>query len=133
VKLTIHLHLVPRSRMRGAITPLPQYVLIAWCLVKHSDNFTFLLGYYSWQGHRGADLFLLLATASRQALEPTNPSPQWVPGVLFEGLKGPVRETDHTPPSSAEFKNAWSCTSTLPYIFMFWCLVKQDTSSGSVT
>jgi hypothetical protein len=31
----------PRSRMRGAIPPLPQHVIIAWCLVKHKDNFTF--------------------------------------------------------------------------------------------
>jgi hypothetical protein len=35
-------HLVPRSRMRGAIPPLPQFVFMAWCLVKHRDNFTFL-------------------------------------------------------------------------------------------
>jgi hypothetical protein len=28
--------------MRGAIPPLPQYVFMAWCLVKHRDNFTFL-------------------------------------------------------------------------------------------
>jgi hypothetical protein len=26
--------------MRGAI-PLPQYVFMAWCLVKHRENFTF--------------------------------------------------------------------------------------------
>jgi hypothetical protein len=29
--------------MSGAIPPLPQYVFIAWCLVKHRDNFTFTL------------------------------------------------------------------------------------------
>jgi hypothetical protein len=29
--------------MSGAIHPLPQYVSIAWCLVKHRDNFTFTL------------------------------------------------------------------------------------------
>jgi hypothetical protein len=29
--------------MRGAIPPLPQYVLMAWCLVKHRDNFTIYL------------------------------------------------------------------------------------------
>jgi hypothetical protein len=34
VKLTAHLHLVPRSRMRGAIPPLSQYVFMAWCSVK---------------------------------------------------------------------------------------------------
>jgi hypothetical protein len=27
--------------MCGAISPLPQYVFMAWCLVKHRDNFTF--------------------------------------------------------------------------------------------
>jgi hypothetical protein len=29
-KLTTHLHLVPRSRMRGAIPPAPHYVFMAW-------------------------------------------------------------------------------------------------------
>jgi hypothetical protein len=28
--------------MRGAIPP-PQYVFMAWCLVKHTDNFTFII------------------------------------------------------------------------------------------
>jgi hypothetical protein len=27
--------------MCGALPPLPQYVFMAWCLVKHRDNFTF--------------------------------------------------------------------------------------------
>jgi hypothetical protein len=31
--------LMPRSRMRGAIPP-PQYVFMAWCLVKHKNTFT---------------------------------------------------------------------------------------------
>jgi hypothetical protein len=30
---------MPKS-IRGAIAPLPQYVFMAWCLVKHKDNFT---------------------------------------------------------------------------------------------
>jgi len=34
-------YLVPKSRMRGAIPPLPPKVFMAWCLVKHGDNFTF--------------------------------------------------------------------------------------------
>jgi hypothetical protein len=41
LKLTTYLHLAQRLRMRGSITPLPQYVFMAWCLVKHRDNFTF--------------------------------------------------------------------------------------------
>jgi len=27
--------------MHGAISPLPQYAFMVWCLVKHRDNFTF--------------------------------------------------------------------------------------------
>jgi hypothetical protein len=41
------------------------------------------------------------------------------------GLKQLGREADHSPPSSAEVKNAWSYTSTPHYIFMAWCLVKH--------
>jgi hypothetical protein len=29
----------------GAIPPLPQYIFMAWCLVKHRDNFTLPLSY----------------------------------------------------------------------------------------
>jgi len=32
--------------MSGAITPLPKYVFMAWCLVKHRDNFTFIIMLY---------------------------------------------------------------------------------------
>jgi hypothetical protein len=36
-------------------------------------------------------------------------------------------------PSSAEAKNAWSYTSSLPYVFMAWCLIKhKNCLSGSV-
>jgi hypothetical protein len=56
----------------------------------------------------------LLTTASRQALEPTKPPLQWVPRALSFGAKRPGRKADHSPPSSAEVKNAWSYTSTPP-------------------
>jgi hypothetical protein len=29
--------------MGGAILPFPQYAFMAWCLVKHRNNFTFSL------------------------------------------------------------------------------------------
>jgi hypothetical protein len=38
------------------------------------------------------------------------------PGVLTSGVKWPVCEANHFPPSSAMVKNAWSYTSTPPYI-----------------
>jgi hypothetical protein len=40
VGLTTRLLLVPGSGMRGAIPP-PQYVFMAWYLVKDRDNFTY--------------------------------------------------------------------------------------------
>jgi hypothetical protein len=64
-------------------------------------------------------------TASRTALEPTQPPIQWVQGVLSLGVKRPGREAGHSPPSSAEVKNEWSYTSTPQYVFMAWCLVKH--------
>jgi hypothetical protein len=41
MQLTTHLHLRLRSRMHGATPPLPQYAIMAWCLVKQRNNFTF--------------------------------------------------------------------------------------------
>jgi hypothetical protein len=61
----------------------------------------------------GLGIFLF-TTASRTALGPTQPPIQWVPGALSLGVKRPGREADHSPPSSAEVKNAWSYTSTPP-------------------
>jgi hypothetical protein len=51
-------------------------------------------------------------------------------GALSPWVKCPGRECDHSSPSSAKVKNAWSCTSTHPYISITWCLIKhRDTSS----
>jgi hypothetical protein len=41
VKLTTHLHLMPRSKNAWSYTSTPQYVFMAWCLVKHREIFTF--------------------------------------------------------------------------------------------
>jgi hypothetical protein len=46
----------------------------------------------------------LFTTAFRTALEPTQPTIQWVPGALSLGVKRTVREAHHSPPSSAEVK-----------------------------
>jgi hypothetical protein len=46
-------------------------------------------------------------------------------GALSPGAQRSGREADHSPPSSAEVKNAWSCTSAPQYVFMAWCLVKH--------
>jgi hypothetical protein len=72
---------------------------------------------------RGLEIFLF-TTASRTALGHTQPSIQGKPGALSLGVKRPGREVDHSPPSGAEVKNAWSYTSTPQYVFMAWWSVK---------
>jgi hypothetical protein len=64
-------------------------------------------GFNSWQGQWWGIFFF--TTSSRPALGPTKPPIQWAPGV-----KRPGGEADHSPPSSAEVKNEWSCISTPP-------------------
>jgi hypothetical protein len=68
-------------------------------------------GVLEFNSRRGLGIFLF-TTASRMALGPTQPPIQWVLGAISLGVKQPVREADHSPPSSAEVKNAWSYTST---------------------
>jgi hypothetical protein len=48
----------------------------------------------------------LFNTASRPVLKPTQLSLQWVAGYHSLGVKRPVFEADHSPPSTAEIKNA---------------------------
>jgi hypothetical protein len=56
-----------------------------------------------------------LASVSRQALGPSQPPVQWVPGGPFVGTKArPGRDADHSPPSSAEVENEWSGRHTPP-------------------
>jgi hypothetical protein len=64
-------------------------------------------------------------TASRPALRPTEPPIQWVSGSLSLGVKWPGCEADYSPPSSAEVKNVWGCTSAPQYTFMVWFSLKK--------
>jgi hypothetical protein len=75
------------------------------------------LGY--WLDDRGFESrqglgILLCTTVSRPALGPTQHLIQWVLGAISLGVKRPGSEADHSLPSNAEVKNAWSYTSTPP-------------------
>jgi hypothetical protein len=83
-----------------------------------------------WVPYKMGNFLTSLATVSFSRrtlfpLRPTQPPVQWVPGALSLGVKRPGRGTDHSPPSSAEVKNASSYTSTPLYVFMAWCLVNH--------
>jgi hypothetical protein len=96
--------------MRGAIPPFPHYVFMAWCLVKHRDNFTFYLFYHSaTRRHNPEDLNLNLDSrikmSIRKAMTPkclwyifvsvSSPRIQWLPEA-----KRLSREADHLLPPS---------------------------------
>jgi hypothetical protein len=58
----------------------------------------------------------LFAIAFRPSLGYTQLLIQFVPAVLFPGIKRPSREADASPPSSDKVKNARSYYSTSPYV-----------------
>jgi hypothetical protein len=57
----------------------------------------------------------LYSTASRPALGSIKPSIQWVLRALYQGLKQPGREADHSSPFSAEVINVEAIPS-LPHM-----------------
>jgi hypothetical protein len=68
MKLTTHLHLVPRLRKGGAIPPLPQWIFMVWCLVKYRYNLTFIFptsintkttSFFPLYFHKGKDMHIL--------------------------------------------------------------------------
>jgi hypothetical protein len=75
-----------------------------------------VLGFNSWWG-----LGIFFTTMSRTALEPTQPSIQWVPGAFSLGIK--LITHLHLVFGS---KNEWRYTSTPQYTFMAWCSVKAQ-------
>jgi hypothetical protein len=61
----------------------------------------------------GKILFLLCSSYTVLGL-----SRQWVLGADPPEVKWQEPEAVHSPPSGAEFKNAWSFISIPPYVFM---------------
>jgi hypothetical protein len=74
---------------------------------------------YSYLSQR---LKIIFKCAAYKILVPNLPN--WYQGS-YPGDKAIGRENDHSPLSSAEVNNAWTCISIPPYIFMAWCCVKH--------
>jgi len=46
-------------------------------------------------------------------------------GILSQGVKQSAHETNHWPASGAKFTKAWNYVSTVPYVFMVWCIIRH--------
>jgi hypothetical protein len=57
------------------------------------------------------------------ALGPTQPTIHWIPEILTPGVKRQGRETDRSPPTSADVRKTWIYSSTPPYVFMAQCSI----------
>jgi hypothetical protein len=68
---------------------------------------------------------ILFSRASRRFLGSTQFSTKRFRGDSFPEGKRPGREADHSPPSSAGFKNVRSYTFTHSYAFLAWELIKD--------
>jgi hypothetical protein len=60
----------------------------------------------------------------KQAVEPTPPVIQLVPAPLSSTVKRPEPEAYHPPAVGDVVNDPWSYTSTVPYPFMSWYLIK---------
>jgi hypothetical protein len=65
------------------------------------------------------------SSSSTPALGAIQPHIQWVPGILFPGIKQQRHEADYSSPTSAEFKKMWIYTSTPLYASMVKCLISE--------
>jgi hypothetical protein len=80
----------------------------AWIVVlKFSSKKIYIFIFLTrvFESRQGLGTFLF-TTVSRPTLGPTQTPIQRVPGALSLGVKRTAREADHSPPSSAEVKNA---------------------------
>jgi len=108
-------------------TFLPSYLPFTEKLLRYDhrgSRYTYELDNLGSIPGRSRDFFLF-AAASGQALGSIQPPIQWAPVALSAGVKRKGRESDQSPPSSEELKNAWSNTSNPPQVFTALHLVKH--------
>jgi hypothetical protein len=108
---------------------IPKHTMHIWIPIDHEYGW---LNSVQWLGYeledrgsiRGRGRFFCFRHRVQTGSGPHPASYPTSTGDYFPGVKRPGREAEHSPPSSAEVKNEWSCTST-PYVFLTWCLVQH--------
>jgi hypothetical protein len=141
VKLTTHLHLVPKSRMRGAIPQLPQYAFMAWCLVKAQGQlYLYRCCYCCCYYYYYCCYYYSVREMTKYGLDGPGsvPSKGWnfslshyvqtgseAPSLLPDGLLGlklPKRERITRLHQVTEVENKRSFTTSSPHVLIAWCL-----------
>jgi hypothetical protein len=116
-------------RMCGAIPPLPQYVFMAWCLVKHRD-FTCYLTRLQVNGCHFPDIILLLSF-SRLVIEPRTLRILTVWWTTWTSWKGITRSAQNGQCPTYLWHNYKQPASVTSYFSYF---IHRDVSeSASVT
>jgi hypothetical protein len=82
-----------------------KFMMMMMMMMKNRDSLAagWKIGFLGFDSRGGLGIFLF-TIAFRTALGPTQPPIQWVLGALSLGVKRPVNEPDHSPPSSAKVK-----------------------------
>lgn len=73
---------------------------------------------------KGRDTSLLQNVLSGSG-SPSSRLSNGVPAALSTSVRRLGTEAGPSPPYSVEVTNSWSYISTLPYVFMTWCLIMQ--------
>jgi hypothetical protein len=71
-----------------------------------------------WIGVRVQVESRIFSTSFAPSLGSTQPHIQWAPGGFYPEVKRQERESDRSPPASAEDKKTWIYTSTPAFVFM---------------
>jgi hypothetical protein len=106
VKVAYYSGILGNCQLRTSL--IDETGIIQYQLSQYSDGLRATgSGFDSRQGNE----IFVYSTASRPALGPTQPPIQWVPGNRLVGVKWPERESNHSPPSTAEVKNGGAVPS----------------------
>jgi hypothetical protein len=105
------------------LKPVIKYILLGGSILTLGNSVSIVtrlgVGLPCFDSRQGLGLNFL-ATTSRPGLGPAETPFQWIKKILSSEVQQPGLEADHSPPSSAEIKTAWSYISTPQYVFMAW-------------
>jgi hypothetical protein len=124
VKLTTHLHLVPRSKTERSYTSTPQYAFMAWCLVKkHRNNSAFTFYRDAVAIRKGGNVTVMACCSANTAYIP--------PLIIHKGLRYRNSFGGDSLPPGAAFEMIESDYITMD-VFLMWLELSEEKCSWKV-